>query len=90
MDDTAPDLPLPPYYSRIFFDTIKDVKENTPLNPVFMTVKQWYRHLVEKQVTVDDEGRMLPRRLCKVEEREPQHDWIRAFSLARLKGFLLK
>ena len=37
-------------------------------------------------VTVDDEGRMLPR-LCKVEEREPQHDWIRAFSLARLKGF---
>ena len=83
MDDTAPYVPLPPYYSRIFIDTIKDVKENTPLNPVFMTVKQWYRHLVEKQVTmvtVDEEGRMLPR-LCKVEEREPQHDWIRACSL---------
>jgi hypothetical protein len=89
MDLTAPNLPPPPYYSKVFFETIKDVHENSPLNPVHMTVKEWYRHLVEKQVTmvtVDDEGRMMPR-LCKVEEREPQHDWVRGFSLSRLKGF---
>ena len=69
-DDTAPNLPPPPYYSRSFFETIKDVHENSPLNPVHMTVKQWYRLLVEKRspltmVSVDDEGRMLPM-LCKV------------------------
>ena len=89
MDLTAPNLPPPPYYSKVFFETIKDVHENSPLNPVHMTVKEWYRHLVEKQVTmvtVDDEGRMMPR-LCKVEEREPQHDWVRGFSLSSLKGF---
>ena len=47
---------------------IKDVKENTPLNPVSMTVKDWYRHLLEKEVTmevIDDEGRMVPK-LSKV------------------------
>ena len=69
MDLTAPNLPPPPYYSKVFFETIKDVHENSPLNPVHMTVKEWYRHLVEKQVTmvtVDDEGRMMPR-LCNLE-----------------------
>ena len=88
MDFTAPNLALPPYYSKEFFDIIKDVKENTPLNPVNMTVKEWYRHLLEKEVTmeiIDDEGRMVPN-LCKVEEREPHHDWHLAFHLARLKG----
>ena len=88
MDDTAPNLVLPPYYSRDFFDVIKDVHQNTPLNPVKMTVKEWYRHLLEKDVTmeiIDDEGRMIPK-LCKVEEKEPQHDWQLGFHLARLKG----
>ena len=88
LDDTAPYLAPPPYYTQEFFNVIKDVKQNTPLNPVNMTVKEWYRHLLEKDVTmeiVDEEGRMVPK-LCKVEEREPQHDWNLAFHLSRLKG----
>ena len=88
MDDTAPDLPLPPYYSRNFFDLIKDVKQNTPLNPVHMSVKEWYRHILEKYVTmnvIDDEGRMTPK-LCKVEELEPLYDWPHGYHFARLKG----
>ena len=87
-DETVPDLVPPPYYSREFFNIIKDVVENTPLNPVHMSVKQWYRHLLETNVTmekVDDEGRMVAK-LCKVEEREPNTDWQLSYHLGRLKG----
>ena len=42
-----------------------------------MTVKEWYRVLLEKNVTkheIDEEGRMglIP---CKAEERNPQFMW---------------
>ena len=53
-----------------------------------MTVQQWYRYLLENNVTmekVDDEGRMKAK-LCKVEEREPGINWQLSFQLARLKG----
>ena len=45
---------------------IKYAKEKTPLNPVHMSVKEWYRLLVEKNVTkreVVEEGRteFIPR-----------------------------
>ena len=87
-DATAPDLVPPPYYSRNFFGIIKEVIESTPLNPVHMTVKQWYRHLLERDVTmevIDEEGRMK-HRLSKLEERDPDNDWNRSFYLARLRG----
>ena len=87
-DDTAPDLILPPYYSRDFFNIIKDVVQNSPLNPIHMSVNQWYRHLLETNVTmekVDDEGRMVSK-LCKVEEREPDTNWQLSYYLGRLKG----
>ena len=53
-----------------------------------MTVKEWYRVLVEKNVTkheIDDEGRMelVP---CKIEERYPLHDWSESYRLCRLQG----
>ena len=70
LDDSAPDIAAPPYYSGNFFSIIREVKENTPLNPVHMTVREWYHYLLEKEVTmetVDDEGRMVAK-LCKVEE----------------------
>ena len=88
LDETAPNLDIPPYYSRFFFNTIRDVVENSPLNPVHMTVKQWYTYLLEINVTmdkVDDEGRMKAK-LCKVEEREPDNNWQHSFYLSRLKG----
>ena len=87
-DQTTPQVPPPPYYSREFFDTIKEVVEKTPLNPIAMSVKQWYQYLLEKNVTMevfDDEGRMM-KKLSKVEERNPQNDWNKIFHLARLKG----
>ena len=82
------DLPNPgytPYYSKSFFLTIKYVKDNSLLNPVY---KDWYRFLMEKNVTrreIDDEGRteLIP---CKVEERNPDVSWNEAYGLCRLKG----
>ena len=87
-DYTVPRLDLPPYYSIQFFNIIRDVVENSPLNPVKMSKKQWYRHLLEKNVTmdiVDDEGRMVPKK-SKAEERDPELDWPLATRVSRLKG----
>ena len=58
------------------------------MNPVHKSVKQWYQHILEREVTmvvVDDEGRMI-KKLSKVEERQPENDWDRTFQLARLRG----
>ena len=57
-----------PYYNRSFFDMIKYVKDQTPFNPVYMSIKEWYRLLLEKNVTmrqIDQEDRLelIP---CKV------------------------
>ena len=52
------DLPNPgytPYYDQSFFKTIKDVKSNSPLNPIYMTVKQWYK-LLRNRNKCDNEG----------------------------------
>ena len=76
-DETATELGLPPYYSMEFFNIIREVVENSPLDPVHMTVKQWYTYILELKVTmekIDDEGR-LKAKLCKVEEREPENNW---------------
>ena len=85
------DLPnpgFPPYYGKVFFSIIKEVKDNTPLNPVHLSVKEWYRLLLERNMTmrkVDQEGRMelIP---SKVEEREPQVFWSESYRISRLKG----
>ena len=40
------DLPDPgytPYYDAKFFKLIKDVKDRSPLNPLYMSVKEWYK-----------------------------------------------
>ena len=57
-----------PYYKRDFFDTIKKVHSNSPLNPVLMTVSQWYQYLIEETVTMEEgeEGRRTAR-TCRVE-----------------------
>jgi hypothetical protein len=52
-DDSLPTQPaLPPYFSASFFQTIRNVKENTPLNVTTMTTAHWYRYLVEEELTM--------------------------------------
>ena len=76
-EDDLPDPGYTPYYDAKFFKLIKEVKDRSPLNPLYMSVKEWYKLLLEKNMTmreVDQEGRMelIP---CKVEERQPAVFW---------------
>ena len=87
-DTRLPDPGYTQYYDKDFFDSIKEVRDKSPLNPIYMSVKEWYQHLLEKNVTkreIDDEGRteLIP---CKVEERDPAVSWSESYRLSRLKG----
>ena len=70
------------------FERRIDVVKNTHLNPVHMSVKQWYRHLLETNVTmerVDDEGRMVAKK-CKLEDLHPGLNYQLSYHLGRVKG----
>ena len=87
-DTTLPDPGFTPYYDKNFFALIKYVKNKTPLNPLQLSVRQWYLVLLEKNMTkreVDVEGRteLIP---CKVEERNPEVCWAESYRLSRLCG----
>ena len=76
-ETNLPDPGCTPSYDQKFFNVIKFVKRKTPLNPVHMTVKQWYLLLLEENVTkreVDQDGRteLIP---CRVEEKYPEVCW---------------
>ena len=76
------------FYNQNFFNIIRKVEEQSPLNPIQMDQRQWYNYLVEENVTmevVDDEGRLQAKR-CRVELLYPQNDWQKSFNLARVKG----
>ena len=67
---------------------ISEVKENTPLNPIQMSVKEWYKFLLERNVVkraVDMENRqeLIP---CKVEMSDPSVFWSESYLLCRLQG----
>lgn len=51
-DSINPPPPLPPYYSLSFFDTIIKVREDNPLNVATMSTAQWYRLMVEQEITM--------------------------------------
>ena len=85
------DLPDPgytPYYNHSFFSIIKKVENDTPLNPVSMTIKEWYKYLLEENMTmreVHGDGRreLVP---CRVEVNSPTVFWSESYRLLRLKG----
>ena len=77
-----------PYYNKDFFANIRKVQHNSPLNPVYLTTKEWYKFLLEENATmrdIDEEGRkeLIP---CRIEEREPDVHWSESYRLLRLKG----
>ena len=87
-DTSLPDPGFTPYYDKKFFDIIKYVRAKTPLNPVQLGIKEWYRLLLERNVTrivVDQEDRseLVP---CKVEEKNPEVRWPEVYRLSRLRG----
>ena len=57
------DLPnpgCPPYYSSKFFSIIRDVRNNSPLDVALISVKQWYKILIERGVTHTSEDNNFP------------------------------
>ena len=85
-----PDPGFPPYYNAAFFNTIKvkEVKENTLMHPVFMSVQLWYTYLLEKFVTKRDphqDGRLelIPNR---IETIYPNIRWNEYYRLQKLQG----
>ena len=74
--------------SEVFFNTIKKVIDNSPLNPVHMTSKQWYTYLLEEKVTMeemDEDGRRQLKK-CRIEILYPDNDWQKSYQLCRLRG----
>ena len=73
-----------PYYTNAFFLTIKKVQKKSPLNPMQMTVGQWYRYELKERVSMDEDKEGRREKRCRVEELELGMDCRRSFSLARL------
>ena len=58
-ETNLPDPGFTPYYNVAFFQVIREVKERTSVNPITMTVKDWYKYILENSVTmseVDEDG----------------------------------
>ena len=87
-DESVPvNPPIPPYFSPSFFQTIRHVKETTPLNVATMSTKQWYRLLVEEEVTMHQlEDNQRDFIMSRAELSSPTNDWERTWRRCRLKG----
>ena len=86
-DSISSPPPLPPYFSITFFNSIRWVKENTPLNVAIMTTAQWYRVLLEQEVTmVEAENNTMEFIRSRTELASPGTDWELTWRRARLKG----
>ena len=87
-DDSIASPPsMPPYFSATFFNTIKRVKSETPLNITTMSTAQWYRLLVEQEITmVEQENGQMELIKSRAELASPTTDWETSWRRARLKG----
>jgi hypothetical protein len=85
-DTSIPDPGYLPYYPASFFDTIRRVHSETPLNVTTMTTSQWVRVLTEEGLTMelaDNKMRYIP---CRAEISAPLNDWSQTWKLVRLQG----
>ena len=85
-DTSLPNPGIPPFYSRDFFDKIRQVHQETPLNVLNMSEKEWYRLLVEEITTTEAEGGSQDYIPCRVERASPGADWETCWTLASLSG----
>ena len=87
-DRSLPDPGFTPYYDRKFFALIKSVQQKTSLNIVYLSVKQWYHHLLELNVikTGMDEDRVSELIPCRIEVKNPNVSWLNSYSTSRMKG----
>ena len=76
----------PPYYDDSFFNTIKQVKQEGLLNLKTMSSAQWYRVLVESNITHEIKNSRNEYIPCRAEAKLPGIDWERSWSLAATPG----
>ena len=86
-DRSIPNPGTPPFYPESFFATIKEVKQEGLLNIQTLDSAGWYRALLENNVTnvINDEG-IRSLKPCRVEIKNPDVDWEKAWSLAITPG----
>ena len=85
-DTTLTNPGIPPYYSVRFFDYIKQVYDETPLNILTMSIGQWTKHLTEKELKIaifENQLRYVP---CRAELRSPDTLWSVSWKTFRLRG----
>ena len=85
-DVSLPDPGFPPFYSKEFFQKIRDVHAETPLNIMRMTEKQWYQLYLEDYCTMEGHADQRCFISTRTELASPTTDWERTWRLARLKG----
>ena len=78
---------LPPYYSEGFFNIIKSVHHKGNTDITTMRSKEWYMELLNETLLMEEaEVGVQTLKKCKSELKNPQIDWEKSWSLARVKG----
>ena len=89
-EEDVPGLPsqLPPYFSPDMFNTIKKVKNESPLNIIKMSERDWTRCLTEDFVTMEADNVNGHRVFhpSRAELASPSTDWDHSWLLCRQQG----
>ena len=86
-DNSIPNPGFPPFYTQEFFQKIHQVKNETPLNILTMTEKQWYQVYLEDNCTMtEDEQQQRTFISTRTELSSPSTDWERTWRLSRQRG----
>ena len=77
-----------PYYDANFFEMIKYYHNNSPLNISVLSLRQWYRLLLEVKVLMSPANESGPAYLLPVrcESLQPDSNWNYAWQLMRTSG----
>ena len=87
LDDTSvPDPGYLPYYPASFFQLIKHVHLETPLNILTMSTSQWMRLLTEDGLTMIEENNVRKYIPCRSELSSPTTDWELVWRQCRQDG----
>ena len=78
----------PPYFSQELFTIIRNVHNNSSLNIISMSEKDWTRLLTEDMITMETNFVTGCREMkkCKAELASPSTDWTLSWSLCRQSG----
>ena len=89
-EEDVPGVPSqpPPYFSQEMFSIVKKVHEESSINIITMTEKDWSRLLTEEYITTEHnmENDTKEMRKCKSELDSPDTDWPISWSICRQPG----